>query len=401
MLLTALVFYEVSGRLLTVAWGLEGIALLLAGFPMRERSLRLAGMALFFFCIGKLFLFDLRELETGYRILSFFVLGLLLLGASWVYTRFREQLKQVFMKKPALILILALLAGGGALVTLGKMDQKTDLSAVLELWGDALRDGDRLTLEATRVSDAREIRFGNEVRAQLPPDEPGWTPYVSAVGRTVAANVRRTGITYQFHAIDQPDVNAFAVPGGHIFVFTGMLQFLQSEAELAAILGHEISHVDQRHCIAKYQYQLAARKVGLDGMGHLADRARLPLTIAYSKNEELEADAQGVRLSIQAGYDPHAAPAVFGRMQTAFDGQAADRARTPQAVVVRTLAYGLVDYFRSHPSSEQRMARLEDLIGANHALLRGRRFYEGRSNYRNRISRAQHEDPPEFAVPAP
>jgi len=94
VLLTALLFYEVSGRLLTVAWGVEGIALLLAGFPARERSLRLAGLALFFFCIGKLFLFDLRELETGYRILSFFVLGLLLLGASWVYTRFREQLKQ-------------------------------------------------------------------------------------------------------------------------------------------------------------------------------------------------------------------------------------------------------------------------------------------------------------------
>ena len=94
VLLTALLFYEVSGRLLTVAWGVEGIALLLTGFPVRERSLRLAGLALFFFCIGKLFLFDLRELETGYRILSFFVLGLLLLGASWVYTRFREQLKQ-------------------------------------------------------------------------------------------------------------------------------------------------------------------------------------------------------------------------------------------------------------------------------------------------------------------
>ena len=94
VLLTALLYYEVSGRLLTVAWGMEGIALLLAGFPARERSLRLAGLALFFFCIGKLFLFDLRELETGYRILSFFVLGLLLLGASWVYTRFREQLKQ-------------------------------------------------------------------------------------------------------------------------------------------------------------------------------------------------------------------------------------------------------------------------------------------------------------------
>jgi uncharacterized membrane protein len=95
VLLTALLFYEVSGSLLTVAWGVEGIALLLTGFPLRERSLRLAGLALFFFCISKLFFYDLRELDTGYRILSFFVLGLLLMGASWVYTRFREQLKQL------------------------------------------------------------------------------------------------------------------------------------------------------------------------------------------------------------------------------------------------------------------------------------------------------------------
>jgi hypothetical protein len=95
VLLSALLFYEVSGSLLTVAWGVQGIALLLAGFPLRERSLRLAGLALFFFCIGKLFLYDLSKLDTGYRILSFGVLGLLLVGASWVYTRFREQLKQL------------------------------------------------------------------------------------------------------------------------------------------------------------------------------------------------------------------------------------------------------------------------------------------------------------------
>jgi hypothetical protein len=95
VLLSALLFYEVSGSLLTVAWGVEGIALLLAGFPLRERSLRLAGLALFFFCIGKLFIYDLSKLDTGYRILSFGVLGLLLVGASWVYTRFREQLKQL------------------------------------------------------------------------------------------------------------------------------------------------------------------------------------------------------------------------------------------------------------------------------------------------------------------
>ena len=204
------------------------------------------------------------------------------------------------MKKAGLIVILVLLLGCGALVTLGKMDQKTDLSAVLEMWGDALRDTDQVTLRATRVSDAKEMRFGRELRLRLPPDDPVWTPYVNAVGQTLVPHVRRRGISYQFHAIDSPEVNAFAIPGGQVFVFTGMLRFMKSEAELATILCHEVSHIDLRHSIEKYQYELAARKAGLDGIGQLADHARLPITIGYQKNEEIEADAQGARLSIQA-----------------------------------------------------------------------------------------------------
>ena len=120
------------------------------------------------------------------------------------------------MKKPGLMIVLVLLLGGGALVTLGKMDHKTDLSAVLEMWGDALRDTDEVTLQATRVSDRREMQFGQEIRLRLPSDDPAWTPYVNAVGQTMAPYVRRTGIRYQFHAIDSPEVNAFAVPGGHV-----------------------------------------------------------------------------------------------------------------------------------------------------------------------------------------
>jgi len=94
VLLTVLLFYEVSGHLLTVAWGLEGVALLLAGFALHERVLRLSGLALLLVCISKLFIYDLRALETIYRILSFAVLGLLLIGVSWVYTRYRDTLKQ-------------------------------------------------------------------------------------------------------------------------------------------------------------------------------------------------------------------------------------------------------------------------------------------------------------------
>ena len=94
VLLTVILFHEVSGRLLTMAWGAEGVALLVAGFPLSDRNLRLSGLALFLICILKLFVYDLRELETLYRILSFIVLGLILVSVSWVYTRFRDRLQR-------------------------------------------------------------------------------------------------------------------------------------------------------------------------------------------------------------------------------------------------------------------------------------------------------------------
>jgi uncharacterized membrane protein len=90
-LLTLLLAYEVSGNVLTVAWGLEGVLLLAVGFVAKERMLRLLGLVVLLGCILKVFLYDLRELEPLARILSFVVLGLVLLGVSLVYTRFRER----------------------------------------------------------------------------------------------------------------------------------------------------------------------------------------------------------------------------------------------------------------------------------------------------------------------
>jgi uncharacterized membrane protein len=94
-LLTLLLFDAVQGRLLTVALGFEGAALLVAGFTWRERVLRVSGLVLFMLCIAKLFVYDLRELDTLSRILSFVVLGVMLLAASWVYTRFREKIRRL------------------------------------------------------------------------------------------------------------------------------------------------------------------------------------------------------------------------------------------------------------------------------------------------------------------
>jgi hypothetical protein len=94
-LLTILLFDAVEGGLLTVALGFEAAVLLAAGFAARERVLRLSGLVIFLLCIGKLFAYDLRELDTLSRILSFVVLGVMLLAASWVYTRFREKIRKM------------------------------------------------------------------------------------------------------------------------------------------------------------------------------------------------------------------------------------------------------------------------------------------------------------------
>jgi uncharacterized membrane protein len=94
VLLAVLLYYQVSASVLTVAWGAEGVALLVSGFPLRDRVLRLSGLALLLFCILKLFVYDLRYLETLPRIFSFVALGLILVSVSWLYTRFREHVQR-------------------------------------------------------------------------------------------------------------------------------------------------------------------------------------------------------------------------------------------------------------------------------------------------------------------
>jgi uncharacterized membrane protein len=93
-LVSILLRNEVSGGMLTVAWGIQALVLLGAGFWARERVLRLSGLALFLVCILKLFLYDLRHLETMNRILSFIVLGGVMVSVSWIYTRFRNQIQK-------------------------------------------------------------------------------------------------------------------------------------------------------------------------------------------------------------------------------------------------------------------------------------------------------------------
>ncbi len=300
------------------------------------------------------------------------------------------------LKRYGLIVVLVMLLTGGSVTLLGDLEENVSLSSVLEIWGDVLRDADQFGLRLTRVSDREEMELGEEISRSISwRENPEWTTYVSAVGKTLLPYVRRTGIRYEFRAIESPQINAFALPGGRVFVMTGMLEFLDSEAELAAILGHEISHVDLRHCIERFQYERALAKVGIGGLGQIADITRRFIAAGYNKYQELEADAQGVRLSIEARYHPGAGAAVFNRLQLRYGTPKERRAGTPVQEIGQVVGEAVGSYFQSHPTSEVGVRRLSDLTERNQRRFQGQDFYVGTENYRRRLPRSQQEFPSE------
>src|SRR5258707_3771 len=176
-----------------------------------------------------------------------------------------------------LAFVLGLLALSAVIVTtMGRSTYRGNFSPAMELWSDVLRDADDFGLQLTRVSAHDETELGDSIANGIAAQHNGqsaFAPYLTAVGNSLARHTSRKGITYKFHVVQSSEINAFAVPGGHVFVTTGMLAFLHSEAELAGVLGHEISHIDLRHCIDQYQYQLALRRVGAEPLGEVVDFA--------------------------------------------------------------------------------------------------------------------------------
>lgn len=161
----------------------------------------------------------------------------------------------------------------------------------------------------------------------------------------------RPGIRYRVKVLDDPQqVNAFAVPGGYLYVYSGLLLVLEDEAELAGVLAHEIGHIVGRHSAN----QLAAR-LGMDILTRLAlgeDPHRIgqiatQLSSArFSRDDEREADAFGVRYAIAAGYDPHGLLRFFTKLK---------KLKTRRPSDIEKL-------FASHPPTSERIRRIEHLI---------------------------------------
>ena len=218
--------------------------------------------------------------------------------------------------KRLLILILVLGAAGGALYYSQRHKQETRVGpeAVLNALADTQRELSRVPAAMTRISDEEEINIGNSLAerysTQFGPGDAPMQAYVNTVGRKVSGRARRK-FDYKFHYVpDESLVNAFALPGGHVFIGKGMLRLMQTEDELANVLGHEVEHIDNYHCVERYQLKVRMHDLPL------AELLALPVELfqaGYSKEQELEADRDGTYLAVMAGYSPQGAVHLFER----------------------------------------------------------------------------------------
>ncbi|HLJ44705.1 MAG TPA: M48 family metallopeptidase [Bryobacteraceae bacterium] len=297
------------------------------------------------------------------------------------------------MGKIRFLIVFALLVGGVVLAAIGRTDPRVNFGSLMSLWSDALRDTDQVGMKLTRMSDADEMRIGAEIAATIPSTS---SAYLTDVGQTLVPNVRRPGIHYQFHVYDSPSINAFAIPGGQIFVTSAMLGMVQSEAELAAVLGHEISHVDFRHCIEHYQYEETLRKAGVPEVGWLVEVGHRLATIGNSPYQELEADAGGETLAIKAGYDPDAAATLFARMKAEFHEPPPQRESTPTGEMAQATIGAIGSYFQSHPPFDERERQLNAQVARHQRDLKGKAFYVGKKNLQEQVARSRQQFPGEL-----
>lgn len=177
-------------------------------------------------------------------------------------------------------------------------------------------------------SDADEEKLGREIAGRLLGaadlvKSDALQQYVNKVGRHVAAQSGRPDLNWTFGVIESPSVNAFAAPGGYVFVTRGLYALLQNEAELAGVLAHEIAHVNKRHHVRLMQKQRAVslgqefliKKSGNDTVKKLVGNGAEILARSLDKESEFEADRLGVYYATKAGYDSYGLPAVLDRMQ--------------------------------------------------------------------------------------
>lgn len=216
--------------------------------------------------------------------------------------------------------------------------------------------------EIMLMSEADEIQLGRQSDAQIRQqmgrlDDANLQKYVSTVGARLARSAHRPNLPWSFAVVDEPAVNAFALPGGFIYLTRGILPFLRDEAELAGVLGHEIGHVDARHSARAYSNQtLAGGGLALLGIfvpetKPVQGLASVGLSLAFLKfgrEDELEADQLGVRYSSASGWDARGIPAMLNTL-----------ARLDEAGGTRR---GVPNWALTHPPAADRIVKVREAV---------------------------------------
>ncbi len=179
------------------------------------------------------------------------------------------------------------------------------------------------------VSEDQGIAMGRQADTAiiatigLYPDA-AWQSYIQQFGERLAATSERPDLPWTFRVVDDPAVNAFAVPGGFVYVTRGLLSHITSEAELASVVGHEIGHITARHSAAEMsKQQLIGAGLALGSMASsevakyagAASQALGILYLKYSRDDESQADELGLRYMRRANYDPREMPEVFRMLE--------------------------------------------------------------------------------------
>jgi predicted Zn-dependent protease len=250
--------------------------------------------------------------------------------------------------------------------------------------------------EFTLMSESQEIAMGREsdgqVRAEMGVyNDPELAKYVSDIGLRLAKLSERPSLPWQFTVVDQPAINAFALPGGFIYITRGILPFLEDEAELAGVLGHEIGHVTARHSVQQYTRTVGGvAALGALGVfvpaarpfGQLSEQAMALLFLKYGRNDELQADQLGARYEASGGWDPAGVPGMLSTLGL-LDEADGDRK-------------GIPNWMSTHPAPLARVAEIKPLVSE---LKAGRsNFVTNRDGLERRIDGVIFGDNPEQGV---
>lgn len=245
-------------------------------------------------------------------------------------------------------------------------------NAIVAMAADAQRDLSRAPMRLSRLSDDEEIAVGEELAAgyassaqDLHPEEQAIENYVQRVGHAVSQHAHRR-LPYSFHLLsDRAMINAFSLPGGPVYIGEGLVDLMTSEDELAVVLAHEVEHIDHYHCAERVQIEARLRNLNLGLVGAIL---QIPLQVwetGYNKDEEFEADREGIRLAVLGDYSPFGAVRLFQRMGK-LHREYVIHAQSPEDELSQLAIQGLQGYFRSHPLPSERLAQANSLIAQEH-----------------------------------